>query len=263
MKPRSPLPGVALALALWLLAPPSHAHDTWFEPVAGPELQLLLGTGDQFPKQESGIDRIYLAERGCRAADGTGVALGVTDDAPAALRLRPGPGASTCWAQLQPFEIVVAPALVEVYLKEIAASPAVRTIWAGREARGVPWKERYTKHARVELASGGVAGPVGLGLDIVPAPAASPRQVGETLVFQVLRDGQPLAGFAIELRSATVRFGRWGRTDAEGRVVFKAPLPGRWLLRGVDLRVSATDPDAWDSRFVTLAFTVAPRTAAP
>jgi hypothetical protein len=87
--------------------------------------------------------------------------------------------------------------------------------------------------------------------------------VGDRLAFQVLRDGQPLADFAVELRSATVRFGQWGRTDADGRVEFKPPLPGRWLLRGVDLRVSATDPDAWDSRFVTLAFEVLPRTAAP
>ena len=252
-----------LALTLGLLATSSQAHDTWFEPVGGAEPRLWLGTGDQFPKQESGIDRAFLAGTGCRSGDGRPVPLVAIDDAPNALRLRPGPGASTCWAQLLPFEIVVAPALVEVYLKEIAASPAVRAIWAERLARGVPWKERYTKHARIELAPVAAAGPVGLGLDIVPVAGASARRVGDNLVFQVLRDGQPLADFAIELRSATVRFGRWGRTDAEGRIEFKAPLPGRWLLRGVDLRVAATDPDAWDSRFVTLAFEVQPRTAAP
>jgi hypothetical protein len=34
------------------------------------------------------------------------------------------------------------------------------------------------------------------------------------------------------------------------------PLAGHWLLRGTDLRLSDTVPDSWDSRFVTLAFSV-------
>jgi hypothetical protein len=37
----------------------------------------------------------------------------------------------------------------------------------------------------------------------------------------------------------------------------QAPLPGRWLLRGTELRLSQERPDTWDSRFVTLAFDVA------
>jgi hypothetical protein len=65
-----------------------------------------------------------------------------------------------------------------------------------------------------------------------------------------------LAGLALELRSETSPLGIWRRTDAQGRIDVSLPLPGRWLLRGVDLRVSALDPDRWDSRFVTLAFDV-------
>jgi hypothetical protein len=45
-----------------------------------------------------------------------------------------------------------------------------------------------------------------------------------------------------------------------------APLPGRWVLRGTDLRTSEREPDSWESRFVTLAFEIAaddkPRTQA-
>ena len=37
------------------------------------------------------------------------------------------------------------------------------------------------------------------------------------------------------------------------------PLAGRWMLRGVDLRVSPRTTDEWVSRFVMLAFDVAPR----
>jgi hypothetical protein len=32
----------------------------------------------------------------------------------------------------------------------------------------------------------------------------------------------------------------------------RLPFGGRWLLRGTDLRPSATRPDSWESRFVTL-----------
>ena len=60
-------------------------------------------------------------------------------------------------------------------------------------------------------------------------------------------------------RSATVQKNTltvWLQTDAQGRVRAQAPSPGRWVLRGTDLRLSATRPDAWESRFVTLAFEV-------
>jgi hypothetical protein len=74
----------------------------------------------------------------------------------------------------------------------------------------------------------------------------------------VLRDGAPLADFAVELRGVTTLAGqeRWLRTDAQGRVQVSAPAPGRWLLRGTDLRSAEARPDQWDSRFITLAFDV-------
>jgi hypothetical protein len=62
--------------------------------------------------------------------------------------------------------------------------------------------------------------------------------------------------------------GLWRRTDAEGRAHIDLPLPGRWVLRGTDLRRSESVPDKFESRFFNLAFEVQPRdppirTAAP
>jgi uncharacterized GH25 family protein len=79
------------------------------------------------------------------------------------------------------------------------------------------------------------------------------------LQFQVLRDGQPLPDFAVEMRNERSPLGLWRKTDAQGRVSIAAPLPGRWVLRGTDLRLSESEPDLWVSRFVTLAFDVAPQ----
>jgi hypothetical protein len=67
-----------------------------------------------------------------------------------------------------------------------------------------------------------------------------------------------LPHFAVQLRTELSPFGPWLQTDAMGRVRLRRPLPGRWLLRGTELTPPATDAGAWQGRFVTLAFDVAP-----
>lgn len=257
--------GAALALAVGAAA----AHDTWFRSgAAGPSgVQLSLGTGNRFPAMETGVDAVYLANQGCRGASAAEpvtpmtpmTAAAPSGHAPAALELRGPAGAITCWAQLKPFEIELPADKIALYLDEIQASADLRARWAEMAGRGVKWFERYTKHARIELDGAGSA-PVPMGLDMLleGEPGRGPVRVGDALNFRVLRDGLPLAGFAIELRGNVSGFGIWRRTDAQGRVALKAPLAGRWILRGVDLRLSATERDVWESRFATLAFDVLP-----
>jgi hypothetical protein len=243
----------------------ARAHDTWFERLpaatAPAPLQLALGTGTLYPLYESGIDARYLARQGCRGAQG-GSSLRALRNEAATLVVQARADAATCWAQLTPFEIELAPDKIELYLHEIQAGPALRAAWADIHARGLPWKERYTKHARIELAGDGampVPVPVPMSMDALLEDG--PARVGQPLHLRVLRDGRPLADFPVELRSELSRQGLWRRTDAEGRVQVTLPLAGAWILRGVDLRLSASRPDEWDSRFLTLAFTVQPRTA--
>jgi hypothetical protein len=152
--------------------------------------------------------------------------------------------------QLAPFEITLAPDKIALYLREVRPPKAMLDLWAERQARGLPWRERYTKHARIARPGAGAAAaqPSGMGLDVL-VESTSP------FVFRVLRAGQPFAGFAVELRHEDSPLGVWRRTDEQGRFSFAAPLPGRWLLRGVDLQPGAGD--SWDSRFVTLAFEAA------
>lgn len=255
--------------ALLLAAGTVTAHDTWFQPgAADPQgVRMALGTGNRFPVMETGVDAVYLSNQGCRGASAAGPATPMTPltlAAPAgrqaaALELRGSAGAVTCWAQLKPFEIELAADKIALYLDEIQASAELRARWAEMAGRGVKWFERYTKHARIEFDGVGSA-PVAMGMDMLleGEPGSGLVRVGDTLNFRVLRDGQPLAGFAVELRGDASRFGIWRRTDAQGRVALKAPLAGRWILRGVDLRLSETQRDVWESRFATLAFDVLP-----
>lgn len=240
-------------LAAALLALPALAHDTWFErrEAPGGAARLALGTGTMYPAQESGIDPAYIVESGCRAAR-IATALKPLASEPAALLAQASPAASTCWAQLAPFEITLAPDKIELYLREVRASAEQRAAWAAMHSRGLPWRERYTKHARIELSGIPSPLPAPLGMDLVIDSGAV--HAGDTLVARVLREGRPLAGQAVELRSEASPIGIWRRSDAEGRISVPVPAAGAWLLRAIDLRLSAERPDTWDSRFVTLAF---------
>jgi hypothetical protein len=253
------LPALSLLLScLVTLALPgaARAHDTWFEPL-GPAGVLSLGTGNRFPEQAYPIGAEQLREHGCRDDTGVPVRLAPLRHNDKALLLLAAPRAATCWAQLMPFDVELAPDRIPVYLDEIAAPPAVRERWARLQAAGKPWKERFTKHARVALA-GQDSHPVAMGMDALLEGPALPA-AGSTVTVRVLRDGGPLAGQPLELVGEQGQSAGWFRTDEAGRIRFTAPPPGRWIVRGVDLRPSDSDADAWDSRFVTLAF----RTAAP
>lgn len=233
----------------------AQAHDTWFErrPADAGELRLALGTGDVFPIFDSGIDARYLVESGCRAG-ALATTLQPLGNEPNSLLLRGLSQAATCWAQLVPFEVTLAPDKIALYLREVGAGPELRATWAAMAARGLPWRERYTKHARIEL---GVPSsrPTPLGLDLL-IDHPGPVQVGQTIEVQVLRDGEPLAGQAVELRGNVLPLGIWRRSDAQGRLRVPVPTAGTWVLRAIDLRLSAARPDTWDSRFATLAFEV-------
>jgi len=257
-----------LLAALVVAAGPAGAHDSWLSParaqVAG-QTALALSTGNRYPVQEFGSSAAHVAQAAC--SDGAGPALPLrplrehpqwlalavdaTDAAQAPL---------ACWLELRPAGIELEPRLVQVYLAEIRAPAATRQAWADLQQRGLPWRERYRKFARIELADAAAAPamvaaarqPVGLDLEIVVL-GDRPIAVGEPLDFQVLRDGRPLAGFAVELVSERSALGIWRETDANGVLRHRLPFAGRWLLRGTDLRASRERPDEWDSRFVTLA----------
>jgi len=251
MKPK------VLFVAALLAAGSASAHDTWFERLDGDDAAhvLALGTGNQFPVQETGIDATYIAASGCRAARRV-LPLQAAQQGEHALQLRAAAGAATCWLQTAPFSVTLAPDKIALYLREVNPNATQRASWAEMQRHGLPWRERYVKHARIELGDdgpGAVPAPVGLDLLI---EHAGPIEPGQSFAVRVLRDGQPLPGQAVELRSEDSPLGVWRRSDEQGRLTMPAPAAGRWLLRTIDLRLSASEPDTWDSRFATTAFQI-------
>lgn len=257
-----------LFAGLCLAASQGLGHDSWLSPsrAAAPpgQIGLELATGNRYPVQEFSQAPDNVVRSAC--TDGTvTLPLRPTHVRPKWLDLvvpapqRPRP--VSCWVELGAVETEIKPRAVNIYFAEIRASAAHRDAWAAIQARGLPWRETYRKFARIELAAAGdgppmgVAAsrrPVGLDLEIVVLGEQA-IAVGQPLEFQVLRDGLPLAGFPVELVSEHSPLGVWGETDSAGKLRHRLPFAGRWLLRGTDLRVSARDPDRWESRFVTLA----------
>jgi hypothetical protein len=245
-------------LALSCIAAAAHAHDTWFAPNgASSATALTLGTGNRFPVMELAVDDKYFAKRGCVAADGTPRRLDKQRFADTATHLRTAPGAAACFVQLDAFDVELADDKIALYFKEIRPPQPVLDAWQQMRARGLPFKERYVKSARIELDAAAATRRVGTVMDTVRVAPEGVPTLGSEAEFQVLRDGQPLADFNVELVNERSPIGLWHRTDAQGRIRAKLPLPGRWVLRGTDLRVAAGNATRFESWFVTYAFEVA------
>lgn len=263
--------------ALTALAGAANAHDTWFDRPAraasapgSTELLMNLGTGNRFPVHEFSIDARSVQASGCRQA-GQAVPLVPMSVMGKSLLMRANPpttGPTSCWAQLAPFEVSLSNDLVEVYLAEANPPASVRDAWKALRAKGLPWKERYVKHARIELGTDAPASDATadgasaratvaaaeMPLDMLMQRPAGGVRAGQPVTVQVVRDRKPLPRFAVELVARDGSVARWLETDANGHVTLDIPTPGTWQLRGIDIRRSVPRPNTWDTRFVTLVF---------
>lgn len=258
--PAGALACLGLACLAWVQ--PAAAHDTWLAPRGAPRadgVRLLLGTGERFPLMQTSVGRVPRVQAGCRFGAGEPVPLRAGRDLPEALPLAAegdARGAWSCWAQLAAQEVELSEVQVQHYLDEVRADAAVRGAWRAQQAQGLPWRERFTKHARFEGQGGSGSGALPLAMDLVPRQL--PRRPGERLQVQWLRQGQPVARLALELVNAGAGQGLWLRTDADGRIDVPVPLAGAWLLRGTEVRADPDQPGRWISGFVTLSFSIDP-----
>jgi uncharacterized GH25 family protein len=251
-----------------ILSFPALAHDTWLlarstAVAPGATVSLDLTSGMAFPANETAIKPDRVARAAVRLAGDT---TDLKDRRSAAKSLQltarlPKPGIAALWVELAPKSIDLKPDQVKEYLDEIGASQAVRRAW-----REMPeprrWRELYSKHAKTYVRVGEPAGdhswaePVGMALEIVPEKDPTALRPGDELPVRLLRDGAPLASFAVGLVHQGDAHGVLKTTDDQGRATFPIGQAGRWLLRATEVRRS-TKPEAdWESDFTTMTFEV-------
>lgn len=259
---------VVLGAALFALAAPAAAHDTWLLPAkfavpAGASVPLDMTSGMSFPKNESAVAPERIARKGVRVGKGGGdLEIGRAEGG--ALRLEavlPGEGVAAVWAITLPRTVELKPDQIEHWLEEIGAQDSVRAEWVseGRPAR----RETYLKIAKtyVRVGEGGADGswrdPVGLPVELVPANDPTGLHAGETFGLRLLLDGKPLESVSV------AALGGEGKpdvrpSDAEGRVSFTLSKPGPWLFKATRLVGKGTATTEWEVQFTTLTVEVKP-----
>jgi uncharacterized GH25 family protein len=243
-------------------------HDTWLvadRTKATPNtiITLDLTSGMAFPALEAAPKRERVGNASCRLA---GQTFEISDISAGAKSLQfktklSAEGIATLWIKLPPRTIELKPEQVKEYLDEVSAPELLRKQWNEmKEPRR--WRESYTKHPKTFVRVGNPASdqswnaPVGMFLEIIPEKDPTALRAGDDFPVQVLKDGKPLAGFALNAVSAGETKGETRLTDSSGRATFRMSRDGRWLLRGTNLRKSDRPNIDFQSDFATLTIEV-------
>lgn len=265
-----------------LLWPPTiFAHDTWlvpgnFRPAPGETVRVRLVTSEAFPEGESAVAPARIAQFFVRTTGGTQSVSGYrveSVDLVAEVVARFS-GQAVLVAETKPYAFVLEPAVFNQYLQE----EELEAILAARARRGqtdAPGRERYRKIAKAVLCAP-VSGanragqtqalsmmPQGLWLEIVPFTDLCEVKVGDTVTFQVLFEGKPLAGVRLAAGYAGVTghgYPVWLRTDAEGKAAVRFDRPGAWFVRTLHMVEARGQQESdWESAFSTFTFEVLPK----
>lgn len=255
---------VLLSIGVFLVCVALSAHDTWLLPSSmavapGSAVTLDMTSGMAFPAPETPVKPDRLAAARCRLA-GDVVDISEHTLAKKALQLRLRPdrsGVATIWAESKPRTLDLKPAEVKEYLEEVGAMETV-----GRDWESTPgprnWRETYTKHAKTFVRVGSLgsdgswAEPTGMALEIIPEKDPTALAVDTDFPVRLLRDGRPLAGLSVGIRSAGQKRTRIQKTDADGRVSFRLDRPGLFLVHATHIERSIELGGAWISHFATL-----------
>jgi uncharacterized GH25 family protein len=257
----------ALFAILCAMTVPVLAHDTWLQPrrtavLPGTIAQVDLAGGEKFAAHGTAIKPERIQSARFRL---NGQVREIADRTPEkkSLELRAplsDAGVAVLWVSLAPQPIELKPQQVKHYLDEIDAPAALRRLWEAGKTK--QWREIYTKHAKVFIRVGRPKAdrswgePVGLALEIVPEKDPTLLSAGDDFSVRVLKNGVAFADFSLGIVREGGTNREFRKTDSAGRVVFRVPRSGKWLLRGTDLRTSTKPPANYESDFTTLMFEV-------
>ena len=264
---------ILLTIAISLLsAATTSAHDFWiepstFHPQVGSTIFLRLRVGENYlgdviPRPpDAKLDRfVAVSARGSERIEG------IQGKDPAGFVAIEKPGMILVGYQNKPNFVQLTPDKLDRYYSE----EGLEFIRDQRNRLGEaskPWREIFSRCAKSLLWTGNGSTSAwkhrfGMPLEVVPEKNPYVLGANSTLPVQLLYRGKPLKGaLVVAIPRSQPKQRLSARSGKDGRVSFKLPRGGEWLIKAVHVvRAPAGAEGDWESFWASLTFDLATST---
>jgi len=247
------------------------AHDMWIDPTTfAPESGQIVGVrlrvgqdllGDPLPRDPALINQLVVED-----GSGRKPLVGRNGADPAGFLRVASPGLLVVGYMSNPSDVELTAEKFNQYLKEEGLD-AVAALRARRNETGAKAREMFTRCAKSLVSSGPAKvadGDRALGFTLELVAERNPYAIraGQDLPVRLTYQNRPLAGalvVAMNRRNPSEKLS--ARTDGDGRVRFRLPAGGMWLIKAVHMVPAPAGAHAeWASFWASLTFEL--RTAA-
>jgi uncharacterized GH25 family protein len=258
---------------LWVLAvaaialsrPLLFAHDMWIVPTTfSPATGQVVGVrffvgqdmiGDPLPRDPALVNQFVVDD-----AAGRKPVYGRDGADPAGMMRVAMPGLFVIGYRSNPSAIQLPAATFNQYLKDEGLD-AVAAVRSRRNETGAPAHEQFSRCAKSLVLSGSASEAqhdrqLGFTLELVAERNPYALRGGEDLPVRLTYENRPLAGalvVAMNRRNPSAKLA--ARSDKDGRVRFRLPSGGMWLIKAVHMIPAPSGANAeWASFWASLTF---------
>ena len=256
----------ALSLVAIILSGASlGAHDMWIDPTTfSPQSGQIVGVrlrvgqdllGDPVARDPALINQFIFED-----AAGRKPLVGRDGADPAGFLRVAAPGLVVVGYRSNPSPVELTPEKFNQYLKEEGLD-TVAALRAKRNETGAKAREIFARCAKSLILSGPAKQEqgdraLGFTLELVAERNPYALRTGQDLPVRLTYENRPLAGalvVALNRRNPAEKLS--ARTDRDGRVHFRLPADGMWLIKAVHMIPAPAGADAeWASFWASLTF---------
>jgi len=254
-----------LAVATMVSCMPLAAHDMWFEPATfSPNTGEIVGMrlrvgqdliGDLLPRDSSLINQFVVED-----AEGRKPVVGRDGANPAGFVRVSTPGLMVIGYRSNPSSVEQAADRFNQYLKEEGLE-SIAALRAARNESGAKGRELFSRCAKSLVLSGPPAAtqadrPLGFTLELVAERNPYALQAGGDLPVRLTYENKPLAGaLVVAMNRLNPTQKLTARSGKDGRVRFRLPSGGMWLIKTVHMVPAPAGSNAeWASFWASLTF---------
>ena len=246
---------------------PLAAHDMWIEPMTFlPEAGEIVGVrlrvgqdflGDPLPRDPALINQFVVED-----AEGRKPVVGRTGADPAGFVRAATPGVLVIGYRSNPSAVEQTAEKFNQYLKEEGLD-AIAALRASRGQAGAT-REMFSRCAKSLVLSGSTGKtqgdrPLGFTLELVAERNPYAMAAGQDLPVRLTYENRPLAGaLVVAINRANPAQKLTARSGKDGRVRFRLPRGGMWMIKAVHMIEAPAGANAeWASYWASLTFELA------